>query len=103
MKARSKTKQHTAFKEEAFLRQDPDAMTQQPTSSKQLIDRLRLVSRQAHSSLSQGNFHKLKLLLGAAIIVSVMVRVLSKLNDILQGTQFASQISLTGPALGVIK
>jgi polysaccharide export outer membrane protein len=55
------------------------------------------------SRTSHGNFAKLKLLPGDAIVVPEKIRVSSKMNDFLQITQFASQTAVTAAALSVIK
>lgn len=61
-----------------------------------------VVSRQSHGSHSHGNFESLKLLPGDAIIVPEKIRVSSKMSDLLQATQFASQTALTAAALSVV-
>ncbi len=62
-----------------------------------------VVSRQSHRDHSHGNFENLKLLPGDAIVVPEKIRVSSKMSDILQTTQLASQTALTAAALSVIK
>jgi polysaccharide export outer membrane protein len=62
-----------------------------------------VVSRQSHNNHSHGNFENLRLLPGDAIVVPEKLRVSSKMNDILQATQFASQTALTAAALSVVK
>ena len=62
-----------------------------------------VISRQSHRDHSHGNFENLKLLPGDAIVVPEKIRVSSKMSDILQATQFASQTALTAAALSVIK
>ncbi len=59
-----------------------------------------VISRQSRSS--HGEFEKLRLLPGDAIIVPEKVRVASKMNELLQATQFASQTALTAAALRTI-
>jgi protein involved in polysaccharide export with SLBB domain len=61
-----------------------------------------VVSRQSHGGHSHGNFENLKLLPGDAIIVPEKLRVSSKMGDLLQATQFASQTALTAAALSVV-
>ncbi len=61
-----------------------------------------VVSRQSHSGHSHGNFESLKLLPGDAVIVPEKLRVSSKMSDLLQATQFASQTALTAAALSVV-
>jgi polysaccharide export outer membrane protein len=60
-----------------------------------------LVSRQSRNR--HGGFEKLKLLPGDAIVVPEKFKVSSKMNDLLQATQFASQTAITAAALSVIK
>ncbi len=62
-----------------------------------------VISRQSHRDHSHGSFENLKLLPGDAIVVPEKIRVSSKMSDILQATQFASQTALTAAALSVIK
>lgn len=62
-----------------------------------------VVSRQSSSSHSHGNFEKLMLLPGDAIVVPQKLQISSKLSDLLQATQFASQTAVTAAALSVIK
>jgi protein involved in polysaccharide export with SLBB domain len=61
-----------------------------------------VVSRQSRNDHSHGNFEKLRLLPGDAIVVPEKVRVTSKINDLLQVTQFMSQTALTAAALSVV-
>jgi polysaccharide export outer membrane protein len=60
-----------------------------------------VVSRQSRNS--HGSFEKLSLLPGDAIVVPEKLKVSSKINDLLQATQFASQSALTAAALSVVK
>jgi polysaccharide biosynthesis/export protein len=60
-----------------------------------------VVSRQSRNS--HGGFEKLKLLPGDAIVVPEKLKVSSKMNDLLQTTQFMSQTALTAAALSVVK
>jgi polysaccharide biosynthesis/export protein len=60
-----------------------------------------VVSRQSRNS--HGGFEKLTLLPGDAIVVPEKLKVSSKMNDLLQATQFASQTAVTAAALSVIK
>ncbi len=60
-----------------------------------------VVSRQSRNS--HGSFEKLKLLPGDAIVVPEKLKVSSKINDLLQATQFMSQTALTAAALSVVK
>jgi polysaccharide biosynthesis/export protein len=62
-----------------------------------------VISRQSHSNHLQGDFAKLTLVPGDAIVVPERLRVSSKMNDFLQVTQFASQTALTAAALSVVK
>jgi protein involved in polysaccharide export with SLBB domain len=62
-----------------------------------------VVSRQSRGHQIHGGFEALRLLPGDAIVVPEKLRVASKLNDLLQATQFASQTALTAAALSVIK
>ena len=62
-----------------------------------------VVSRQSPKNHLHGDFEKLRLLPGDAIVVPEKVKVSSKMNDLLQATQFASQTALTAAALSVIK
>ncbi len=62
-----------------------------------------VVSRQSHGNLGHGSFEKLKLLPGDAIVVPEKLRVSSKMANIMQATQFASQTALTAAALSVIR
>jgi polysaccharide export outer membrane protein len=61
-----------------------------------------VVSRQSHGTHSHGNFESLKLLPGDAVVVPEKLRVSSKMGDLLQATQFASQTALTAAALSVV-
>jgi protein involved in polysaccharide export with SLBB domain len=61
-----------------------------------------VVSRQSRNIHIHGGFEKLRLLAGDAIVVPEKIRVSSKFNDLLQTTQFASQIALTAAALSVV-
>jgi protein involved in polysaccharide export with SLBB domain len=60
-----------------------------------------VVSRQSRNS--RGNFDKLELLPGDAIVVPEKLKLSSKMNDLLQATQFMSQTALTAAALSVVK
>jgi protein involved in polysaccharide export with SLBB domain len=60
-----------------------------------------VVSRQSRNS--HGGFDKLILLPGDAIVVPEKLKVSSKMTDLLQATQFASQTALTAAALSVVK
>jgi protein involved in polysaccharide export with SLBB domain len=60
-----------------------------------------VVSRQSRNS--HGGFEKLTLLPGDAIVVPEKLKVSSKMNDLLQATQFMSQTALTAAALSVVK
>ena len=60
-----------------------------------------VISRQSRNS--HGGFDKLKLLPGDAIVVPEKLKVSSRMNDLLQATQFMSQTALTAAALSVIK
>lgn len=62
-----------------------------------------VVSRQSRNDHNHGNFEKLRLLPGDAIVVPEKLKVSSKMNDFLQVTQFMSQTALTAAALSVIK
>ena len=62
-----------------------------------------VVSRQSHGNLGHGSFEKLKLLPGDAIVVPEKLRISSKMANIMQATQFASQTALTAAALSVIR
>lgn len=62
-----------------------------------------VVSRQSRGNHSHGSFENLKLLPGDAIVVPEKIRVSSKMSDIIQATQLASQTALTAAALSVIK
>jgi polysaccharide export outer membrane protein len=59
-----------------------------------------VVSRQSRNSRG---FEKLTLLPGDAIVVPEKLKVSSKMANILQATQFASQTALTAAALSVVK
>ncbi len=52
---------------------------------------------------AHGNFDKLRLLPGDAIVVPEKLKVTSKMNDFLQATQFMSQTALTAAALSVVQ
>jgi polysaccharide biosynthesis/export protein len=60
-----------------------------------------VISRQSRNS--HGSFEKLILLPGDAIVVPEKLKVSSKMTDLLQATQFASQTALTAAALSVVK
>jgi polysaccharide biosynthesis/export protein len=60
-----------------------------------------VISRQARNR--HGGFEKLTLLPGDAIVVPEKLKVSSKMNDLLQATQFASQTAITAAALSVVK
>jgi polysaccharide biosynthesis/export protein len=62
-----------------------------------------VVSRQSPKNHLHGNFEKLRLLPGDAIVVPEKLKVSSRMNDLLQATQFASQTAITAAALSVIK
>ena len=62
-----------------------------------------VVSRQSRNDHSHGSFEKLQLLPGDAIVVPEKLKVSSKMNDLLQATQFMSQTALTAAALSVVK
>jgi protein involved in polysaccharide export with SLBB domain len=62
-----------------------------------------VISRQSRSSHFSGDFEKLRLLPGDAIVVPDKIRVSSKMSEFLQATQLASQLALTAAALNVIK
>jgi polysaccharide export outer membrane protein len=61
-----------------------------------------VVSRQSNTIHIHGGFEKLRLLPGDAIVVPEKVRVSSRLSDLLQATQLASQTALTAAALRTI-
>jgi protein involved in polysaccharide export with SLBB domain len=61
-----------------------------------------VISRQARNGRNHGNFEKLRLLPGDAIVVPEKLKVSSRLNDLLQVTQFMSQTALTAAALSVV-
>jgi protein involved in polysaccharide export with SLBB domain len=60
-----------------------------------------VLSRQSRDT--HGSFEKLKLLPGDAIVVPEKLKVSSRMNDLLQATQFMSQTALTAAALSVVK
>jgi protein involved in polysaccharide export with SLBB domain len=60
-----------------------------------------VVSRQSRNR--HGSFEKLQLLPGDAIVVPEKLKLSSKMNDLLQTTQFMSQTALTAAALSVVK
>jgi protein involved in polysaccharide export with SLBB domain len=62
-----------------------------------------VVSRQSRNDHNHGSFQKLRLLPGDAIVVPEKLKVSSKMNDLLQATQFMSQTALTAAALSVVK
>jgi polysaccharide biosynthesis/export protein len=62
-----------------------------------------VLSRQSPKNHLHGDFEKLRLLPGDAIVVPEKLKVSSKMNDLLQATQFASQTAITAAALSVIK
>jgi protein involved in polysaccharide export with SLBB domain len=62
-----------------------------------------VVSRQAHHGHTHGSFENLTLLPGDAVVVPEKLKVSSKMTDLLQATQFASQTALTAAALSVVK
>jgi protein involved in polysaccharide export with SLBB domain len=62
-----------------------------------------VVSRQSRNDHNHGSFQKLRLLPGDAIVVPEKLKVSSKINDLLQATQFMSQTALTAAALSVVK
>jgi protein involved in polysaccharide export with SLBB domain len=62
-----------------------------------------VISRQSRNSHSHGNYGNLKLLAGDSVIVPQKFRVSSKISDIMQATNLASQTALTAAALSVIK
>jgi protein involved in polysaccharide export with SLBB domain len=62
-----------------------------------------VVSRQSSGKGWHGNFSKLSLLPGDAIVVPEKLKVSSKLSEFLQVTQFMSQVALTAAALSVIQ
>jgi len=62
-----------------------------------------VVSRQSRNHHFHGDFEKLRLLPGDAIVVPDKLRVSSRLSDLLQATQLASQTAVTAAALSVIK
>ncbi len=62
-----------------------------------------VISRQSRVRSVHGSFEKLILLPGDAIIVPARIRVSSKMDSVLQATQFVSQTALTAASLSVIK
>jgi protein involved in polysaccharide export with SLBB domain len=62
-----------------------------------------VVSRQSRNIHSHGSYENLRLLPGDAIVVPEKLRVSTKMSDILQATNLASQSALTAAALAVIK
>jgi protein involved in polysaccharide export with SLBB domain len=62
-----------------------------------------VVSRQSHNGHIHGSFENLRLLPGDAVVVPEKLKVSSKMNDLLQTTQFMSQTALTAAALSVVK
>ena len=62
-----------------------------------------VVSRQSRNSHHHEDFEKLRMFPGDAIVVPEKLRVSSKMSDVLQSTQFASQLALSAAALSVIK
>jgi protein involved in polysaccharide export with SLBB domain len=62
-----------------------------------------VISRQSRNSHFGGDFAKLRLLPGDAIVVPEKFRVSSVMNNLLQATSFASQTALAAAALSVIK
>ncbi|MDR3725080.1 MAG: SLBB domain-containing protein [Terracidiphilus sp.] len=62
-----------------------------------------VVSRQSRDNHFSGDFKKLKLLPGDAIIVPEKLQVSSRMANFLQATNLASQTALTAAALSVIK
>ena len=61
-----------------------------------------VISRQSHGSHTHGKFENLKLLPGDAVVIPEKLRVSSKLTNVLQYTQLASQLALTAAALSVV-
>jgi protein involved in polysaccharide export with SLBB domain len=61
-----------------------------------------VVSRQSRHGHGHDSFEKLRLLPGDAIVVPEKLKVSSKMNDLLQLTQFMSQTALTAAALSVV-
>ncbi len=62
-----------------------------------------VVSGQSRNTHSHGSFENLRLLPGDAIVVPEKLRLSSKMADIMQASEFASQLALTVAALSVIK
>jgi len=62
-----------------------------------------VVSRQSRNTHSHGSYDNLRLLPGDAIIVPEKIRVSSPMNTLLQATQLASELALTGAAVSVLK
>jgi protein involved in polysaccharide export with SLBB domain len=62
-----------------------------------------VVSRQSRNGHTHGSFENLRLLPGDAVVVPEKVKVSSKMNDLMQATQFASQTAVTAAALSVVK
>jgi protein involved in polysaccharide export with SLBB domain len=62
-----------------------------------------VVSRQSRISSIHGGFEHLVLLPGDAIVVPAKLKVSSKIDSLLQATQFMSQTALTAASLSVIK
>jgi len=62
-----------------------------------------VVSRQAHAGLFHSDFNKLILLPGDAVVVPEKIKINSRMNDLLQASQLASQTALSAAALSVIK
>lgn len=60
-----------------------------------------VVSSQSRTAHNHGNFSNLKLLPGDDIVVPERLRLTSKVAEILQATQFVSQLALTSAALSV--
>lgn len=62
-----------------------------------------VVSRQSRHSHMHGSFANLRLLPGDAIVVPEKLIVSSRMSQLLQTTQFMSQLALTAAALSVVK
>ncbi|MDR3735261.1 MAG: SLBB domain-containing protein [Acidobacteriaceae bacterium] len=62
-----------------------------------------VVSRQARNLHMHGGFQSLKLEPGDAVVVPEKLRVSSKMGELLQTTQFMSQLGLTAAALSIIR
>ncbi len=62
-----------------------------------------VISRQSRNNHFHGDFEKLTLLPGDAIVVPAKLRVSSIMSNVLQSTQFASQLALSAAALSVVK